>query len=113
MSQTMDRREGLRAGLLRLMQDKFERCKVEQGGLRDELRLSEDLLIDSIMIVQLIVYIELDLGLSVPDAEVDPRAFATIGSLLTFMEELEPVDLKSRDHAGGGAGLDTAIASSK
>jgi acyl carrier protein len=109
----MDKRERLRAGLLGLMQDKFERCRLEQGSLSDELRLSEDLLIDSIMIVQLIVYIELDLGLSVPDAEVDPRAFATVGSLLTFMESLEPVNSVSNDGSGGGAGLDGAVARSK
>ncbi|MHA6482892.1 phosphopantetheine-binding protein [Paenibacillus sp. strain BS8-2] len=95
------------------MQDKFERCRLEQESLRDELRLSEDLLIDSIMIVQLIVYIELDLGLSVPDAEVDPRAFATVGSLLSFMEELEPVDADSSDQAIGGASLDEAVTNSR
>ncbi|MOA59706.1 acyl carrier protein [compost metagenome] len=55
------------------------------------MRLNEDLRIDSIMIVQLIVYIELEMKLSVPDEMIDPRAFSTIGSLLEFMQGLEPL----------------------
>lgn len=43
------------------------------------------------MIVQLIVFIEIELQLQVPDDQIDPRTFATVGSLLDFMESLEPV----------------------
>lgn len=82
-------REKLRESLLLLIKNKF-RLSVEH--LEDHLRLKEDLRIDSIMIVQLIVFIELDLKLQVPDHEVDPRAFMTVGSLLDFMQGLERLD---------------------
>ncbi|MEC2535098.1 petrobactin biosynthesis protein AsbD, partial [Bacillus cereus] len=49
------------------------------------------LYIDSVMMLQLIVYIEMDVKLCVPEDEVDPKAFLTVGSLLDFMEELEPL----------------------
>lgn len=58
--------------------------------LEESMRLNEDLHIDSIMLLQLIVYIEEDLHLIVPAHELDPRIFQTVGSLLTFMEQLEP-----------------------
>lgn len=89
-------REMLRDKLAQLVNKKF-RISVEQ--LEDSMRLNEDLRIDSIMIVQLIVYIELEMKLSVPDEMIDPRAFFTIGSLLEFMQGLEPLselDLESK-----------------
>ncbi|MBH0331912.1 acyl carrier protein [Brevibacillus brevis] len=58
--------------------------------LEESMRLNEDLHIDSIMLLQLIVYIEEDLHLVVPADELDPRIFQTVGSLLTFVDQLEP-----------------------
>ncbi|MED1783035.1 petrobactin biosynthesis protein AsbD [Brevibacillus fortis] len=58
--------------------------------LEESMRLNEDLHIDSIMLLQLIVYIEEDLQLLVPAHELDPRIFQTVGSLLIFVEQLEP-----------------------
>lgn len=58
--------------------------------LEESMRLNEDLHIDSIMLLQLIVYIEEDLHLVVPAHELDPRIFQTVGSLLTFVDQLEP-----------------------
>ncbi|QJC52810.1 acyl carrier protein [Paenibacillus albicereus] len=83
-------REGRRDELRALMEQ-----SLGLGGLPerldDELRLAEDLGLDSILVMQLIVWIEVRLGLAVPDAEVDPRAFATVGSVLDFMGELRPL----------------------
>lgn len=82
------RREELKDKLLMLLLDKFN-LSVEHA--EESLRLSEDLRIDSVMIIQLIVYIELEIGLEVPDHTIDPRAFATLGSVLDFMMELTPL----------------------
>ncbi|MBH5319904.1 petrobactin biosynthesis protein AsbD [Paenibacillus sp. GSMTC-2017] len=78
-------RDELTSKLFALMKGKF---KLKLDRLNDEMRLNEDLCIDSIMIVQLIVFIEVELGLQVPDDQIDPRTFATVGSLLDFMEQL-------------------------
>ncbi|WP_088548767.1 phosphopantetheine-binding protein [Paenibacillus aquistagni] len=86
----MLRREELHHKLVILMRDKFN---LPQETLEESMRLNEDLRIDSVMIIQLIVYIELELGLEVPDETLDPRIFATIGSVLDFMMELTPVTL--------------------
>lgn len=94
-------REALKSELQGLIRHKF---KLNIDELRDGLRLNEDLAVDSIMIVQLIVFIEVELKLQVPDDQVDPRAFATIGSLLDFMERLEPYPEEAED-AGQPAGM--------
>ncbi|MED1662983.1 petrobactin biosynthesis protein AsbD [Brevibacillus laterosporus] len=60
--------------------------------LDESMRLQEDLLIDSIMLLQLIVYIEEELQLMVPAKELDPRTFLTVGYLLDFIEQLQPVN---------------------
>lgn len=82
-------REQMRERLLLLIQEKF---RVQADRMEDHIRLNEDLRIDSIMIVQLIIFIEMELKLQVPDEDLDPRTFATIGSVLDFMMELEPVN---------------------
>ncbi|MEV5026218.1 acyl carrier protein [Paenibacillus sp. LPE1-1-1.1] len=61
--------------------------------LEENVRLNEDLYLDSVMILQLIVYIEEDMRLFVPEDEVDPGVFDTVGSLLDFMMQLESLDL--------------------
>ena len=43
--------------------------------LEETMRLNQDLYIDSVMMLQLIVYIEMDVKLCVPEDEVDPKAF--------------------------------------
>ncbi|AKF92579.1 petrobactin biosynthesis protein AsbD [Brevibacillus laterosporus] len=60
-------------------------------SLDESMRLQEDLFIDSIMLLQLIVYIEEEMQLMVPAKELDPRTFLTVGSLLDFIEQLQPV----------------------
>ncbi|MEC3532852.1 petrobactin biosynthesis protein AsbD [Bacillus thuringiensis] len=75
--------------VLKIMIDKMELKKVPH--LEETMRLNQDVYIDSVMMLQLIVYIEMDLKLCVPEDEVDPKAFLTVGSLLDFMEELQPL----------------------
>ncbi len=52
-------------------------------------RLYEDLNIDSIMVLQLVVYIEEEFGVAVPEEDVDPAVFQTLGSLVAFVERLQ------------------------
>lgn len=61
--------------------------------LEEPHRLNEDLRIDSVMMIQLLVWIEVEFGLCIPEEEVDPRVFHTVGSLLDFMESLAPVGI--------------------
>ncbi|CAM4482856.1 acyl carrier protein [Paenibacillus endophyticus] len=61
--------------------------------LEESIRLNEDLYLDSVMILQMIVFIEEDMRLFVPEDEVDPSIFGTVGSLLDFIIKLEPLDL--------------------
>ncbi|MBW7474898.1 petrobactin biosynthesis protein AsbD [Paenibacillus oenotherae] len=98
----MARREELKTALQSLLE---ERLKVQlTGPLEEQSRINEDLRVDSIMLLQLIVFIEQELRLSVPEEEVDAKAFATIGSLLDFMERLEPLD---GARAGSPAGAES------
>jgi aryl carrier protein AsbD len=52
----------------------------------EEARLNEDLYMDSIMILQLILLLEVDLGFDIPDEMIVPRDFRTVGSLISFLE---------------------------
>ncbi|PEY34572.1 acyl carrier protein [Bacillus cereus] len=88
-------RKMLKAALLKIMIEKMELKNVTY--LEDTMRLNQDLYIDSVMMLQLIVYIEMDLELYVPEDEVDPKAFSTIGSLLDFMEELQPLQMDANN----------------
>lgn len=56
--------------------------------LNETDRFNEDLNIDSIMLLQLVVYIEEVFGVDVPEENVDPAVFQTVGALVTFMEGL-------------------------
>ncbi|HDR7801430.1 petrobactin biosynthesis protein AsbD [Bacillus tropicus] len=90
------RREALKDAVLKIMAEKMELKNVTH--LEEKMRLNQDLYIDSVMMLQLIVYIEMDLKLCVPEDEVDPKAFLTVGSLLDFMEELQPLqDVKANN----------------
>ncbi|MDM5154529.1 petrobactin biosynthesis protein AsbD [Bacillus sp. DX1.1] len=86
-------RETLKTALQTIMTEKIELKNITH--LEETMRLNQDLYIDSVMMLQLIVYIEMDLGLCVPDDEVDPKAFATVGSLLDFMGNLQPLQISA------------------
>ncbi|HFK1464942.1 petrobactin biosynthesis protein AsbD [Bacillus cereus] len=87
------RREALKNAVLKIMIEKMELKNVTH--LEETMRLNQDLYIDSLMMLQLIVYIEMDVKLCVPEDEVDPKAFLTVGSLLDFMEELQEVNVNN------------------
>ncbi|MFC4304120.1 phosphopantetheine-binding protein [Cohnella boryungensis] len=59
--------------------------------LKEEDRLSEDLNLDSIMVLQLAVYLEESFGVSIPEEEVDPSVFSTVSSLIDFIGTLQEV----------------------
>jgi aryl carrier protein AsbD len=87
------RREALKNAVLKIMIEKMELKNVTH--LEETMRLNQDLYIDSVMMLQLIVYIEMDIKLCVPEDEVDPKAFLTVGSLLDFMEELQEINVNN------------------
>ncbi|MGD7044865.1 petrobactin biosynthesis protein AsbD [Jeotgalibacillus proteolyticus] len=65
---------------------------LEAPGLHrfsEEARLNEDLCLDSVMLLQLIVQIELELGVEIPDELLIPKDFQTVGTLLDFIENLQ------------------------
>ncbi|MEW9700047.1 phosphopantetheine-binding protein [Paenibacillus sp. SI8] len=57
--------------------------------LRDTDRIYEDLHIDSIMVLQLLVYIEEAFEISIPEEDVDSALFKTVGSLIWFIKEIQ------------------------
>lgn len=57
--------------------------------LNETDRLNEDLNLDSIMILQLAVYIEEHFEVVFPEEDVDPGVFATVGSLTDFVASLQ------------------------
>ncbi|MDF2921691.1 MAG: hypothetical protein K0R57_605 [Paenibacillaceae bacterium] len=59
------------------------------GPLSEADRLNEDLHIDSIMVLQLIVYMEEVFQVSVPEEEIDPSNLQTVGSLVRFVDNLQ------------------------
>ncbi|QYR19393.1 acyl carrier protein [Paenibacillus sp. sptzw28] len=57
--------------------------------LEESDRLYEDLHIDSIMVLQLTVYIEETFKVYVPEEGIDPDTFLTVGSLVDFIINLQ------------------------
>lgn len=54
------------------------------SSFNEDARLNEDLYMDSIMVLQLILHIELDLGIAIPDEVLVPKDFKTVGTLVSF-----------------------------
>ncbi|QMV43951.1 phosphopantetheine-binding protein [Cohnella cholangitidis] len=66
-----------------------ERLRIEvPDKLNESDRIYEDLNIDSIVVLQLLVYIEEIFEVSIPEEDVDPKVFKTIGSLGLFIQSL-------------------------
>ncbi|ETT69649.1 acyl carrier protein [Paenibacillus sp. FSL R7-277] len=61
--------------------------------IKEEDRLYEDLNVDSIMVLQLVVYIEEVFNVTVPEEDLDPAVFQTVSSLVDFIHALkgEPI----------------------
>jgi acyl carrier protein len=58
------------------------------SSFEENARLNEDLYMDSIMVLQLILHVELDLGIKIPDQMLAPKDFHTVKTLLDFIEEI-------------------------
>ncbi|WP_226668211.1 petrobactin biosynthesis protein AsbD [Metabacillus litoralis] len=63
------------------------------SSFHEEARLNEDLYMDSVIILELILYLELNLGIEVPDEALIPKDFRTIGSLADFLERQQKLAL--------------------
>jgi len=61
------------------------------SSFNEDARLNEDLYMDSIMVLQLILHIELDLGIPIPDEVLVPKDFKTVGTLVSFLEKQQKV----------------------
>jgi len=83
--------EQLRLDIMKALRTVMEE-NLELEGLPDRLqesdRLYEDLHIDSIMVLQLVVYIEEAFDVVVPEVGVEPETFLTVGSLVEFITDL-------------------------
>lgn len=62
------------------------------SSFHEDARLNEDLYMDSIMILELILHLELDLGMNIPDEILVPKDFKTVGTLASFLEKQQKVD---------------------
>ncbi|KYG91554.1 MULTISPECIES: petrobactin biosynthesis protein AsbD [Metasolibacillus] len=62
------------------------------SSFHEDARLNEDLYMDSIMVLQLILHIELDIGISIPDEMLVPKDFQTVGTLVSFLEKLQQAE---------------------
>ncbi|MGH1542260.1 MAG: DUF6005 family protein [Arenicella sp.] len=55
------------------------------SAFSETARLNEDLYLDSVLVMQLLVSLELELGLAVPDNALNQKDFATVGDLADFI----------------------------
>ncbi len=62
------------------------------SSFNEDARLNEDLYVDSIMVLQLILHIEMDLGIAIPDEVLVPKDFKTVGTLVNFLEKQQKVE---------------------
>ncbi|UYG97667.1 petrobactin biosynthesis protein AsbD [Cytobacillus firmus] len=67
-----------------ILQDQLELPSMK--AFHEDARLNEDLYMDSIMILQLILHLEVDMGFDIPDEMLVPKDFRTVGSLADFLE---------------------------
>jgi aryl carrier protein AsbD len=68
------------------------------SAFHEDARLNEDLYMDSVMILQLILHLELDLGLNIPDEILVPKDFKTVGTLASFLESLQKAECLEEQH---------------
>ncbi|MFB9278156.1 phosphopantetheine-binding protein [Cohnella cellulosilytica] len=80
-------REQILERLKQVIEENLEHPLPADAG--EASRVYEDLNIDSIMVLQLVVYIEEAFEVSVPDENVDPSAFETLGGLVAFIQDLQ------------------------
>jgi aryl carrier protein AsbD len=69
-----------------LISDNLELKLPEQ--LKESDRVFEDLGVNSVMILQLVLYIEEAFKISIPEDEIYPERFQTVGSIVNFIGNL-------------------------
>lgn len=82
-------RQELIKGIFDIMENSLELQTL--SSFNEDARLNEDLYMDSIMVLQLILHVELDLGISIPDEILIPKDFKTVGTLASFLEKQQKV----------------------
>ncbi|KIP21465.1 MULTISPECIES: petrobactin biosynthesis protein AsbD [Anoxybacillus] len=82
----MRRDEAIRA-IYNILKEKMNIATLSLFG--ESARLNEDLYLDSVMVLQLILHLELDLGIDIPDDVLRPNDFHTVASLVGFLERLQ------------------------
>ncbi|WP_297991134.1 petrobactin biosynthesis protein AsbD [Anoxybacillus sp.] len=70
-----------------ILKDRMNIATLSSFG--EAARLNEDLCLDSVMVLQLILHLELDLGIEIPDDILKPNDFHTVASLASFLERLQ------------------------
>lgn len=71
------------AAIRQVLQDELQ-CQHLQH-FSDSARLNEDLYLDSVLVMQLLLHLELSLGIPVPDSALSKEDFATVDSLARFL----------------------------
>ncbi|MDZ5710726.1 petrobactin biosynthesis protein AsbD [Jeotgalibacillus haloalkalitolerans] len=67
----------------RLIKEELELAAAD--SFHPHARLNEDLYIDSVMMLELILCLELEAGVSIPDEAISPKDFYTVDSLADFL----------------------------
>ncbi|MDV2686554.1 petrobactin biosynthesis protein AsbD [Alkalihalophilus lindianensis] len=57
------------------------------ASFNEDARLNEDLCMDSIMILQLILHLEVDYGIEISDEQLSPNNFYKVSNLATYICE--------------------------
>lgn len=73
------------------------------AAFSESARLNEELYLDSVMVLQLLVHLELDLGFSIPEEVLTEKQFATVGALAEFLMALPRSATASGRRSGGAA----------
>lgn len=68
------------------------------SAFSESSRLNEDLYMDSVMVLQLILHLELDLRLDIPDEILKPNDFHTVATLANFLERLQKEQILEEVH---------------
>ncbi|WP_325891795.1 DUF6005 family protein [Grimontia sp. NTOU-MAR1] len=80
-------REQLIASIRQVLSDNMQNAHMEKFS--ESARLNEDLYLDSVLILQLILHLELDLGLTVPEENITAADYSTVSSLADFLCRIE------------------------
>ncbi|KUP06133.1 acyl carrier protein [Bacillus coahuilensis p1.1.43] len=76
-------RKQLLSLLYDIMNTQMELSAIE--SFSEEARLNEDLYLDSIMLLELLLHLEMEGGFQIPDEDIKPKNFQTVGSLVDFL----------------------------